>query len=167
VISNFHKIRRDGKVIPEGMTGVEMIAAGWEPDKVLWLRWDCDGHPTELASHYGLLSRVVPSHEYVAVLEDTDATGDHATLRVHLADGTIRESFSDIVDFPASAKFGARKEERGIRMVSDAEVAASDGVRCGLQGLSQRRNLSGGDRRRNGCSSRNRRDSLGPLTCKL
>jgi hypothetical protein len=38
VISNFHEIRRDGKVIPEGMTGVQMLAAGWEPDKVLWLR---------------------------------------------------------------------------------------------------------------------------------
>jgi hypothetical protein len=31
VISNFQHIRRDGKVIPEGMTGVEMIAAGWVP----------------------------------------------------------------------------------------------------------------------------------------
>jgi hypothetical protein len=110
VIANFHKIRRDGKVIPEGMTGVEMIAAGWEPDKVLRLRWDCDGHPIEVTSPYGLLSRVVRSHEYVAVLEDTDATGDHATLRVHLPDGTIRESYPNILEFPATAKFGARKE---------------------------------------------------------
>jgi hypothetical protein len=28
VISNFQKIRRDGNVIPEGMTGEQMIASG-------------------------------------------------------------------------------------------------------------------------------------------
>jgi hypothetical protein len=111
VISNFHKIRRDGKVIPEGMTGVEMIAAGWEPDKVLRLRWDYDGHPIELASPYGLLSRVVPRHEYLAVLEDTDATGDHATLRVYLPDGTIRESLPNIPEWAETAQSVARKEE--------------------------------------------------------
>jgi hypothetical protein len=110
VISNFQKIRRDGKVIPEGMTGVQMIVAGWEPDKVLRLRWDWDGHPIELTSPYGLLSRVVPSHEYLAVLEDTDATGYHARLSVYLPDGTIKESYPKLLDFPATAKSLAHKE---------------------------------------------------------
>jgi hypothetical protein len=35
VISNFQHIRRDGKVVPEGMTVVEMTAAGWVPDRVM------------------------------------------------------------------------------------------------------------------------------------
>jgi hypothetical protein len=110
VISNFHEIRRDGKVIPDGMTGVQMLAAGWEPDKVLWLRWDWYGHPIELASPYGLLSRVVPNHEYLALLEDTDASGDHATLRICLPDGTIRENFPNILEWAGTADSGARKE---------------------------------------------------------
>jgi hypothetical protein len=90
VISNFLEFRRDGKVIPEGMTSVQMITAGWEPDKVLRLKWDWDGHPIELTSPYGLLSRIVRSREYLAVLEDTDAVGSHAKLSVYLPDGTLR-----------------------------------------------------------------------------
>ena len=100
MISNFHKIRRDGKVIPEGMTGEQMIAAGWEPEKVLWLRWDYYGNPIELASQYGFLSRIVASREYLVVLEDTDASGQHATLSVYLSNGTFRGSFPNILDVP-------------------------------------------------------------------
>jgi hypothetical protein len=44
------------------------------------------------------------------VLEDTDATGDHAMLRVYLPDGTIRESFPNILEWAGTAKSGARKE---------------------------------------------------------
>jgi hypothetical protein len=68
VISNFQKIRRDGKLIPEGMTGEQMTLSGWEPDKVLWLRWDWHGHPIQLAKPLRLSFRVVESHEYLAVL---------------------------------------------------------------------------------------------------
>jgi hypothetical protein len=110
VISNFQAIRRDGKVIPEGMTGVQMIAAGWEPDKVLQLQWDWNGHPIELVSPYRLLSRIVRSHEYLAVLEDTDATGYYARLSVYLSDGTLRESFPNIVEFPRTAESSAHTE---------------------------------------------------------
>jgi hypothetical protein len=110
VISNFRELRRDGKVIPEGMTAVQMIAAGWEPDKVLRLQWDWNGHPIELVSPYGFLSRIVRSHEYLAVLEDTDATGDYARLSVYLPDGTIRESFPNILEFPGTAQSPARTE---------------------------------------------------------
>jgi hypothetical protein len=110
VISNFYEIRRDGKVIREGVTALEMITSGWEPDKVLSLRWDWDGHPIELVSRYGFLSRVVSSREYLAVLEDTDATGGHATLSVYLPNGTRREDFPNILEFPETAKFPAHKE---------------------------------------------------------
>jgi hypothetical protein len=110
LISNFQALRRDGKVIPEGMTGVQMIAAGWEPDKVLRLQWDWCGHPIELPSPYGLLSRIVPSREYLAVLEDTDATGDRATLSIYLPDGTLQKSFLNILEFPETANMPAHKE---------------------------------------------------------
>jgi hypothetical protein len=110
VISTFLEFRRDGKVIPEGMTAVQMITAGWEPDKVLRLQWDCDGHPIELASPYGMLSRIVRSREYLAVLEDTDATGYRARLSVYLPNGTLRGELADIVEFPEAARWPARTE---------------------------------------------------------
>jgi hypothetical protein len=110
VIVNFQEVRRDRKVILEGMTGVQMIASGWEPDKVLSLRWDYYGHPIELVSPYGFLSRVVPSRAYLAVLEDTDSTGDHATLSVYLPNGTRRKDFLNILEFPEAAQSPAHKE---------------------------------------------------------
>ena len=110
MISNFQKIRRDGKVIPEGVTGEQMIAAGWEPDKVLRLRWDWYGNPIELSSPYGFLSRIVPSREYLAVLEDTDATGDHARLSVYLSNGTFRGTFNNVLDLPATPVVPEHKE---------------------------------------------------------
>ncbi len=110
MISNLRHIRRDGKVIPETMTAVQMIAAGWEPDKVLWIRWDSDGHPIELASPFGFLSRVVASREYIVVLEDTDATGNYATLSTYLSDGTLHNIYPNIVHFPATATWPACEE---------------------------------------------------------
>jgi hypothetical protein len=110
VISNFQKIRRDGKIIPEGMTGEQMLAAGWQPEKVLWLRWDWFGHPIELASPYGFLSRIVPSREYLAVLEDTDATGQHAILSVYLSNGTFRGTFPNLLELPGNAQIAPHKE---------------------------------------------------------
>jgi hypothetical protein len=35
---------------------------------------------------------------------------DHATLRVYLPDGTIRESFPNILEWAGTAESGARKE---------------------------------------------------------
>ena len=110
MISNFHELRRDGKVIPEDMTAVQMTAAGWVPDKVLRIRWDWDGHPIELTTPFGFLSRIVSSREYIAVLEDTDATGDHATLSIYLPDGTLRENYPNIVQFPETERWPAHTE---------------------------------------------------------
>jgi hypothetical protein len=110
VISNFQAFRRDGKVIPEGMTGVQMLSAGWEPDKVLRMQWECNGHPIELVTPFGFLSRIVRSRDYLAVLEDTDATGDRASLSIYLPNGTLQTNLPGIVVFPADAKSPAHKE---------------------------------------------------------
>jgi hypothetical protein len=104
VISNFHEIRKDGKVIPEGMTGVQMITAGWEPNKVLYLRWESCGLPVELASPYGFIRHIVPSREYLVVLEDTDEFGDNTRLLVYLPDGTLWRNLPNIVDFSVMAR---------------------------------------------------------------
>jgi hypothetical protein len=110
MISNFQETRRDGKVISEGMTSVQMITLGWEPDKVLRLQWDWNGQPIELVSPYGFLSRVVASREYLAVLEDTDATSCRTKLSVYLPDGTIRQTFQNMLTLPETARFPAHTE---------------------------------------------------------
>jgi hypothetical protein len=92
-ISKFQQIRRDGRIVDESMTGVEMIRAGWPPDKILALQWVWNGRPVELKSRFGFLSRVVAGRDYAAVLEDTDETGRHALLTIYRADGSARETF--------------------------------------------------------------------------
>jgi hypothetical protein len=106
LIERFQSIRRDGKIIEESMTPVEMIRAGWQPDKVLVLRWVWFGRTIELRSQFGFLSRVVQSREYVAVLEDTDATGQHAVLTVYQADGSPREIYRNVLEISGKPEAG-------------------------------------------------------------
>jgi hypothetical protein len=107
-ITTFQEIRRDGKVIEESMTPEDMIRAGWQPDKVVALRWVWYDRTIELRSPFGFLSRVVPSREYVAVLEDTDAGGQHAVLTVYQTDGSPRGTFRNVLEIagkPAAGEF--------------------------------------------------------------
>ena len=88
------------------MTGEQMLDAGWEPDKVIALRWDWAGRPVELRSNFGLLSQIVPSRDYVAVLEETDGSGDHSLLTVYQGDGSSRGSFRNIVEVAGKPEVG-------------------------------------------------------------
>ena len=97
LIQQFQEIRRDGKVVDESMTGLDMIRAGWAPDKVLVLRWMYSDRLIELRSPFGLLSRIVATREYIVVLEDTDAGGQYTTLTTYLPDGTPHMTFQNIV----------------------------------------------------------------------
>ncbi len=105
-IQQFQKIRRDGKVIDETMTPEAMIRAGWQPDKVLMLRWMWYDRVVELRSQFGFLSRIVASREYVAVLEDTDAGGQRSMLTVYQADGTPRMTFQNVVPINGQPEAG-------------------------------------------------------------
>lgn len=106
LIQQFQMVRRDGKVIPETMTAVEMIRAGWAPDKVLALQWQGPAGMVELRSPFGFLSRIVPSREYLAVLEDTDAGGQSTVLSVYQADGQPRVTFQNNVPIKGAPEVG-------------------------------------------------------------
>ncbi len=106
LIQHFQKLRRDGKVIEESMTGEDMIRAGWMPDKVIALRWTWYDRTIELHSQFGFLSRVVASREYVAVLEDSDAAGQRTILSVYQADGTPRIMFQNVVPIAGEPEAG-------------------------------------------------------------
>ena len=106
VIQQFQKIRRDGKVIDESMTPEDMIRAGWMPDKVLVLRWVWYDRTVELRSQFGFLSRIVASRELLAVLEDTDASGQNTVLTVYHTDGSPRMTFQNNVPIAGKPQAG-------------------------------------------------------------
>jgi len=53
-VSKFEEVRADGNVIPEGMTLEDMHARGWQPCKVIALRWTYDGKLIEFSAPHGI-----------------------------------------------------------------------------------------------------------------
>lgn len=66
-ISNFIEIRRDGKIIPEGMTYDQWEELGWAPEKVIRIRWDYEGRPVELEDSGGMLAEIIDSRTAIAI----------------------------------------------------------------------------------------------------
>lgn len=95
-ITQFRKIRRDGKVIDEGMTAKDMMDRGWLPDKVVRIEWDAGGRLKSLDSEFGLLAIVVPGREFLAVVEDLDNSGQNSRLIILNADGSMARQLENI-----------------------------------------------------------------------
>ncbi|MRD46973.1 hypothetical protein GHT07_06770 [Caenimonas koreensis DSM 17982] len=89
-VKDFVKLRRDGKAIPEAMTVDQMIEQGWTPEKVIEARWLFDERPVVLTNRFGLLAKVLPQRDGIAVIVDHDDTAMNNELRVVNADGTVR-----------------------------------------------------------------------------
>jgi len=79
-ITNFKKIRRDGKVIDESMTAAQMISLGWSPEKVIEIEWDVDGRRLTFKCKHGLLAVVMPNRRAIAVLKENDDSGSNSSL---------------------------------------------------------------------------------------
>jgi len=82
VISDFERIREDGKVIDENMTVDRMIALGWSPCLVVEARWRWQEQLLSVVNSRGLLAIVVPDRQHLAILWNDDDTGIAATLYV-------------------------------------------------------------------------------------
>ena len=104
--NSFVELRRDGRVLDESMTPERILDLGWQPDKVLALRWDYFGTPVDLRTTYGFLAQLVPNREYVAVLEETDETGDHSLLSLYQSNGALVRSFRNLIQIGAIWEVG-------------------------------------------------------------
>jgi hypothetical protein len=93
-IRSFEKIRRDGQVIHEQMTPLQIAALG-TPERVTTVQWECDGRPVVLRSQHGVLAKVLPGREFVAILEMLDDSGVKTTLSVLNGDGSLRATVSN------------------------------------------------------------------------
>lgn len=84
-ISNFMKIRRDGKIIPEEMTLEQLEDIGWAPDKITRVQWDYEGRRIELNDPDG-------SGLYVEVIDDRTAVAVNMDEYISIidADGSLR-----------------------------------------------------------------------------
>lgn len=90
LIENFEEIRRDGLIITESLTLIEMIERGWCPDKVVKLRWNYGDLLVIINNPYGILAEVIANREMVALISHQDADEINCVLSVVNADGSSR-----------------------------------------------------------------------------
>ena len=75
MISDFVEVRRDGRIIPAGMTVAAMLEAGWSADIVVRARWRHDASEVAIEDGGGLLAvPVVGGHHVAAILSDGSLT---------------------------------------------------------------------------------------------
>jgi hypothetical protein len=89
-ITNFREKRRDGRIIDESMTVDKLLQLGWPVDKIAAVSWDLDGKTIEIRSQHGILAKLLPARDGVALLESLDEKGLVGSLTVVNVDGTRR-----------------------------------------------------------------------------
>ena len=108
-ISNFVQLRADGKLIPNGMTVKSMLSLGWEPSKVVALRWTYGSHQVEFAPGPPVHAIVVPGEDFVAALVYAGGEGAASRLTIINPDGSIHgalENRLDVAGSTAAGEFG-------------------------------------------------------------
>ena len=96
-ISNFEEVRRDGKVIRASMPVNDMISLGWEPCKIVSIRWTCEGGKVEYSAPDGILATVVPGANFVAAII-TDNPSANSRLIILRPDGSIYGTVANAVN---------------------------------------------------------------------
>ena len=84
-----------------------MISLGWNPEKVIELKWEVNGRHLTFKSEYGLLAVVVPNRRSIAVMKENDDSGSNSSLIILDVNGAIKFRVQDklVVD---------GKEEGGV-----------------------------------------------------
>ncbi len=103
-VADFHKIRKDGKIIPERMDASKMIELGWEPCKVVEAAWKWGEQNCRISCPHGLLALVVADRQHVVSLEDNE--NGVSTLFINSGDGVERREVSDTVDVNGKTRVG-------------------------------------------------------------
>jgi hypothetical protein len=83
-IEAFFERRADGKEIHEGMDLLQLIQSGWEPLKITHVGWVCDGRLVGLDYADGVVAKMLPGRQHVALIEavadNTEAKGNLVVL---------------------------------------------------------------------------------------
>lgn len=88
-IVDFVQVRADGRPVPSTMTVRDMLALGWEPSKVVALRWNHDNREVEFEGADGVHGIVVPGANFVAALVGGDEATASGRLIIISPDGSI------------------------------------------------------------------------------
>jgi hypothetical protein len=93
-VQDFYDVRRDGKIIPEGMTFHEIIALG-EKSLVVEARWKCSAtqKSVSLKSPFGVAASVVQGRQFVVARIYTKESDSQVT--VFNCDGSVHLNLSN------------------------------------------------------------------------
>lgn len=87
-IVDFVQVRADGKLVPSTLTVRDMLALGWEPSKMVALRWNHGNREVEIEASDGVHGIVVPGANFVAALVGGDETNASGRLVIISPDGS-------------------------------------------------------------------------------
>ncbi|WP_423045135.1 hypothetical protein [Undibacterium sp. Dicai25W] len=91
LITNFVKVRLDGKIIDESLKPRQMIDLGWAPCIVTELRWQSDGRIVSKQFPEGVLAKLLPGKTSIALIETYDVN------RAPLSAMSVIESTGDLL----------------------------------------------------------------------
>ena len=87
MIESFYKLRLDGQVITEQMSGDDIYDLG-EISPVVEVRWVCNGELYSVSDNKGVLGEIVAGREYLAVRMGAGG-GDNVRLVVYHSGGRL------------------------------------------------------------------------------
>jgi len=105
-ITNLYEVRRDGKVIKEGMT-FEEIAAFGEISKVVEMHWTdrSTGQPASIKSPFGVFGALVQGRDFIVAT--IYSSKSNCRLISINANGSTRCTFSDTQKINGQDEFGS------------------------------------------------------------
>lgn len=96
-IADFVQVRADGKLVPSTLTIKEMLARGWQPSKVVALKWNGGGREVEVQAPSGIHGIVVPGANFVAALYGGDEINPRGRLIILSSDGSMHGEIDNFV----------------------------------------------------------------------
>lgn len=90
-ITDIQEVRRDGKTLPYPFDAVAFSKLGWQPDKIIEVRWRWGSEAVSIRGEHGIYAHFVFGHHYVAaLLQQAADPNQKCELVVYNGDGTLR-----------------------------------------------------------------------------
>ena len=102
------------------MSSQQIWELAGKPVKINQLNWTYNGKRIEVNSVFSLSAKVLPSRNFVAVLESLDAESKHSVLRFYKADGSVS------CEMPNEVLIYAQMKQGEFQWFEKARVEAPD-----------------------------------------
>jgi hypothetical protein len=111
MISNFRKIRRDGRVLLES----DSLPLNWEPNKIVTVQWNNGSKLITINEPYGVHANIINDRKMVVLLSYKDECDTNSTLSIVNDDGSTH------LVLPNSQKINGNIEQGRFRWFENCD----------------------------------------------